>query len=243
MRVPYTEVQNNFGRYLKYAAVNEEIIITKKGKDIAKIISCNEISDEGVKESAAGYATKSDRVTYEEYLELVENSEQRYELIDGVVYNLASPSFNHQRIIHELHEVLYYWFKNKKCIPLTAPFDVTFLKDKDNVCVVQPDIVVLCDMENIDSYGKYTGIPTIVIEVLSPTTRSKDMLKKLEVYKRYGAREYWIVDSQNEQVFIYLMEDYDIKDSKVYKNSADKYAKSCHFDGLQVSLADLFSII
>lgn len=239
MRVPSTKVQNNFGKYLKYVEVNEEIIVTRKGKDVAKIIPCKYSGSIG--EESAEYVTESGRVTYEEFLELVENSDQRFELIDGIIYNLATPSFKHQNVVHEVHGAFYNWFKGKKCTPLTSPFDVTFHKAKDNICVVQPDIIVLCDKECIDKDGRYKGIPTLVVEVLSPSTRSKDMLKKLGLYKQCGVREYWIIDPQHEQVLVYSLENNDITDSKAYRKDADTHVKSDYFDGLQVSLEDMFA--
>lgn len=240
MRVPSTKVQNSFGKYLKYVEVNEEIIVTKKGRDVARILRCENSCNDGVMEEAAEYSTKSGWVTYEEFLELVEASDQRFELIDGVVYNMESPSYKHQHIIHEVHGAFYNWFKGKKCIPLTSPFDITFFKAKDNICVVQPDIIVMCDKERVDKEGKYKGTPSLVIEVLSPSTRSKDMLKKLDLYKQCGVKEYWIIDPKNDHVLVYSLGNNDINDSKSYRKGADLYVKSEHFDGLQVSAEDMF---
>lgn len=239
MKVPSTEVQNNFGKYLKFAEANEDIIVTKNGKDVAIITAYHKTTGDWIMEDTALYKSK-DLVTYEEYLELVENSEQRYELIDGVIYNLASPSYKHQHAIHELHGELYNWFKGKACTPLTSPFDVTFFKQEDNICVVQPDILVICDKDNVDQKGKYKGIPTLVIEVLSPSTRSKDLIKKLDLYKQCGVKEYWIVDPMNEQVTLYSLADNDISDHKSFQKGASPYVESAHFRGLKVSLADLF---
>lgn len=238
MRVPSTKVQNNFGKYLKYVEVNEEIIVTKKGKDVARIVTCENSGSIG--EESAEYMTRSGWVTYEEFLELVEASDQRFELIDGVVYNLASPSFKHQHIIHEVHGVFYNWFKGKNCVPLTSPFDVTFFKAEDNICVVQPDIIVMCDREHVDKEGRYKGIPLLVIEVLSPSTRSKDMLKKLDLYKQCGVREYWVIDPKHEQIMVYSLENNDISDSRTYSKAAETHVISSFFDGLQVSLEDMF---
>lgn len=240
MRVPSTKVQNNFGRYLKYVEVNEEIIVTKKGRDVARLLPCENPVSTKAMEGTAEYTTTGGWVTYEEFIELVEASEQRFELIDGVVYNLASPSFRHQHIIHEVHGVFYNWFKGKKCVPLPSPFDVTFFKAEDNICVVQPDIIVLCDKENIDKKDKYKGIPTLVIEVLSPSTRSKDMLKKLDLYKQCGVREYWIIDPQNVQILVYSLDKNDITNSKAYRKGADEYVQSDYFTGLQILLDDMF---
>lgn len=90
--------------------------------------------------------------------------------------------------------------------PSHTPFDVTFFKEENNICVVQPDIVVICDENNIDEKGEYKGIPALVVEVLSPSSRNKDMLKKLESYKQCGVNEYWIVDPINEHILIYTLE-------------------------------------
>ena len=116
------------------------------------------------------------KMSYEEFIELTEDSEGRYEYIDGEIYLLASPSYDHQRIIVEILSVMYTYFKGKKCRPLTAPFDVTLIKNSEKN-VVQPDIVVICDTENINEKGRYHGIPALVVEVLSETTKKKDMLK------------------------------------------------------------------
>jgi prevent-host-death family protein len=239
MRVPSTDVQNNFGKYLKYAEANEIIIVTKNGKDVARITACHEPVRDSIMEDAAVYRT-NDFVTYEEYLDLVEQSEQRYELIDGVIYNLASPSFKHQHIVQVLLGEFYIWFKGKDCLPLTSPFDVTLMKQADNICVVQPDLLVICDKENMDRKGRYTGTPTLVVEVLSPSTRSKDLIKKLDLYKQCGVAEYWIVDPMNEQVTIYTLAGNDITDHKSYTKGVNRYIESAHFHGLKVASEDLF---
>jgi len=239
MKVPSTKVQNNFGKYLKYVEVNEEIIVTKKGRDVARIVPCNDPYSL-VKEEAAEYRTGEGWVTYEEFLELVEASEQRFELIDGVIYNLAAPNYDHQYAVHEIHGTFYIWFKNKKCVPLTSPFEVTFFKSEDNICVVQPDIIVVCDSDEMDKKGKYKGTPTLVVEVLSISTRSKDMLKKLDLYKQCGVKEYWMVDPKNKMVHTYVLEKNDIVDNMTFGTSSHEYVESASFEGLKVALKDIF---
>lgn len=236
MKVPSTEVQNNFGKYLKYAEANEEIIVTKNGKNIARILPC---PPETARESAEEYRTRSDWVTYEEFLELVENSEQRFELIDGVVYHMASPSYKHQHAVHELHGAFYIWFKGKTCTPLTSPFDITLPKSEFNICVVQPDIVVICDKQYINENGNYTGVPTLAVEVLSPSTRSKDMMKKLDLFMQCGVQEYWVVDPMQETMMIYSFKDQEIADHIVYTRQHGT-AESICFPGLKVNLEDVF---
>ncbi|MFC5406063.1 type II toxin-antitoxin system prevent-host-death family antitoxin [Cohnella soli] len=241
MKVPSTQAQNNFGKYLKYVEAGEEIIVTRKGKDIAKISPCDGAEAGRVMEGLAEYKTSGARVTYEEYVELVEHSEQRFELIDGVVYNLASPSYKHQMAVHELHGAFYNWFKGTSCTPLTSPFDITFDKDPNNICVVQPDIIVICDKDNRDDKDRYKGVPKLVVEVLSPSSRSKDAVTKLNLYKRCGVKEYWVVDPINEQIIVYQLEEDDIVNYIAYLKSANQDVRSFCFDGLSLPLREIFS--
>lgn len=199
MKVPSTEVQNNFGKYLKIASELEDVIITRKGREVAKIVPIEERTV--IAEEAANYIYNDRwKLSYEEFLKMVENSELRYEYIDGEVYLLASPAYNHQVSVSELFVIFYNWFKGKKCRPLTSPFDVTLTKNKDNINVVQPDIIIICDTDKIDASGKYKGVPALVVEVLSGSTKTKDMVKKLNLYMQTGVREYWIVDPDKKRL-------------------------------------------
>jgi len=238
MKVPSTEVQNNFGKYLKIASELEDVIVTRKGREVAKIVPIEERSV--IAEEAANYIYNDRwKLSYEEFLKLVENSDLRYEYIDGEVYLLASPAYNHQVTVSELFVIFYNWFKGKKCRPLTSPFDVTLIKSKDNINVVQPDIIVICDTDKIDASGKYKGVPALVVEVLSGSTKKKDMLKKLDLYMQTGVREYWIVDPDKKEVTVYCFEKHDIADHDTYMG--DMTVKSKFFNGLEVNLAEIFT--
>lgn len=239
MRVPSTKMQNSFGKYLTYVEAGEQIIVTKSGKDTVKMMPCPDA--DSVREEQSESKSSSGMVTYGAFLELTKESEKRFELIDGVIYNLASPSYKHQHVVGELFGTFYNWFKGKKCTALTSPLDVTFVKEQTNICVVQPDIVIICDKDNLDEKDKYKGTPTLVIEVLSPTTRSKDMLTKLELYKQCGVKEYWIVDPINEHILVYSLEDNEIVNNKTYSKSARQTVQSDVFDGLVADLQEVFA--
>lgn len=244
MYVTSTDMQNNFGKYLKFAEAREEIIITKNGKAVATLSAHSALSDDGqhlLKENASAYETELLRVSYEEFLELSEASDQCFELIDGILYNLASPSFQHQHAVHELHGAFYGWFRGKSCTPLTSPFDVTLEKRAGNTCVVQPDLVVICDKDQVDEHGKYQGTPTLVVEVLSPSTRSRDVIQKLDLYRTCGVQEYWIVDPMKKQVTVYTFQDAEIADMYYYANTVDSFAASQVFNGLHISMSELFT--
>ena len=237
MKVPSTEAQNNFGKYLNMASEGEEVIVTRNGRDVIKMIS---ISGENyVEERAAMYSSsEGKRMTYEEFIELTSNSDLRYELIDGELIQLFSPNYAHQVAVAEIQGTFYNWFKGKPCRPLTSPFDVTLFKSEENINVVQPDIIVICDTESIDSNGRYKGIPTLVVEVLSNSTRRYDMLKKLDLYMLCGIKEYWIVNPVKKEIYAYTFDNQDIKNYTVYK-TADAI-KSEAFEGLEIELKEIF---
>jgi Uma2 family endonuclease len=155
-----------------------------------------------------------------------------------VLYNPASPSYAHQEAVSELLARFRQWFRGKPCVPLASPFDVTLKKAEDNICVVQPDILVICDRENIDASGKYHGVPALAVEVLSPSTSRKDLTAKLELYITCGVKEYWVVDPKNRTVTVYAIGQGDLADMAVF--SKDDEARSAAFDGLSVPLGELF---
>lgn len=121
---------------------------------------------------------------------------------------MASPSFRHQVVLREIFKFLMVFFNKHPCQVLSAPLDI-YLKGyaekfPEDPNVVQPDLVVICDEENVTDDEKYEGVPSLVVEILSPSTRSKDMVSKLDLYMRSGIREYWIVDPINGQFLQYI---------------------------------------
>lgn len=158
-------------------------------------------------EISAAYSTASDRkYTIDDYYALPED--KRMELIDGVLYDMAAPSLIHQGILGELHLLFRECIDQHgaHCDVLFAPVDVRL--DKDNYTMVQPDLIVLCH-EYDASAARYEGAPDLTVEILSPSTRSRDFILKLYKYKNAGVREYWIVDPENKTVTVHLLQDED----------------------------------
>lgn len=105
---------------------------------------------------------------------------------------------------------------------------------------MQPDLVVLCDLENnINEKGKYFGTPALTLEVISKSTKSKDMVLKLNTYMSSGVSEYWIVDPHSERITIYTFSNYQIDKTEVYKKG--ETTKSEIFEGLSTDINQLFS--
>ena len=167
---------------------------------------------QGVREAQPAYSIKKQgEYTLEDYLAIPD--ERRVELIDGVIYDMSSPLGHHQIIAGQIyfHLVSYISGKGGPCIPFIAPIDVQL--DCDDKTIVQPDVLILCDR------SKYTpqrivGAPDFVVEVLSKSTREKDMFLKLNKYRSAGVREYWMVDPDKKTVIAYHFENDD--DLSVY---------------------------
>ncbi len=235
MRVSTSIIQNAFGKYLKEAIDGKEIIITKNERGVAKLIPYQDPLVYVLQESTEEYYVRR-RVTLSEFLEITEKSEAQYELIDGEIYYMASPSHAHQVAVREIFVQFYDFFRGKPCSPLTAPFDVRLKNDspkfEDDPNIVQPDILVVCDSENIDEKGKYHGVPALVVEVLSPSTRGKDMIKKLSLYANSGIREYWVIDTDHGSVIVYKLSEGDVL--RVQQYTFGECIPSWFFDGLNV---------
>lgn len=241
MRVNTTDLQNDFGKYLSLVK-KEDIVIVKNGKSIAKISHFAEPNFSLLHEESKKY--KPPRVSYEEYMDLVNSSDQRYELIDGKIYLMTSPVFNHQVVVNEISGHFYNYFKGKPCRFLTAPLDVRLFgyatKFEEDPNVVQPDVVVICDEEKVSEDNKYGGIPTLVVEVLSLSTKGKDMVTKLNLYMKSGILEYWIVDIETRSIIQYsFSQERDITSLNTFREG-DTICSTV-FDSLEISAKDIFS--
>ncbi len=143
------------------------------------------------------------KYTAEEFLKLTpENKSERYELINGEIVAQAAPSEIHQDITLSIYAELRNFIRknNGTCKPMAAPFDVVLNDDN----VVQPDVFVVCDRDKMDG-KRCNGAPDFIIEVTS-SNYGHDYIDKLDLYRKSGVREYWIVDPLYERVMVYFFE-------------------------------------
>jgi Uma2 family endonuclease len=122
---------------------------------------------------------------------------------------------------------------------LVAPFDVTLfrLENEAKVNVIQPDILVICDQDKIDEKGRYKGTPALVVEVLSGSSKSKDMVTKLSLYQESGVKEYWVVNTANKEIYIYTFVNNNIEDFRTFRK--EDQAQSLVFPGLAVECSKI----
>ena len=149
------------------------------------------------------HGKKQGQYTLEDYQALPDDC--RAELIDGVIYDLNTPTTIHQQIAFEISIRLREYIRKNRGMCVVLPSPVSVQLDEDDRTMIQPDIVVCCDREKILRSHVY-GVPDMVIEILSPSTRKKDMGLKLQKYISAGVREYWMVDPDKKKIVVYDLE-------------------------------------
>ncbi|HVJ48454.1 Uma2 family endonuclease [Desulfitobacterium sp.] len=147
------------------------------------------------------------RYTYEDYLTWPED--ERWEIIDGVPYLQAAPTWQHQAISRELLTQFNNYLKDNPCQVFSSPFDLRLPekdeKDEETTFVVQPDLLVVCDREGLKGTGYY-GTPALVIEISSPSTVRSDKVLKFNRYEKAGVKEYWIVEPDGKFISVFTLQ-------------------------------------
>ena len=197
--------------------------------------------DATVQEAEAAYKLQMEKTqgeyTVEDYLAWPED--ERVELIDGVIYEMASPIDRHQLIASEIGNILRNFIKENQgeCIPFSAPIDVQL--DMDDKTMVQPDVLVVCDRNKLKN-GRLFGAPDFVAEVLSPSSRKKDSYIKLGKYSNANVREYWLVDPDKKRIVVYDFANEEL--AKVY-TFKEKVPVSIFNGHCEVDFAEIYEYI
>jgi Uma2 family endonuclease len=141
-------------------------------------------------------------MTFAEYQALPEGS---YNLIDGELIVSPAPSPWHQRVQGRLFSTLDAHVRAAQLGRVYgAPLDVVLRQEKPPV-VIQPDVLFLARGGAAQVTKRWVeGPPDLVVEVVSPGNARLDMVRKLNVYGRFGVREYWLVFPELEQVQVLL---------------------------------------
>ena len=238
MIVQSTDLKTNLGKYLNLVE-SEDITILRNGRPVAKMVHCDDWQQaEVLNEVIPEYNYDGQHMSYEAFIEMYEKTEARYELIDGQVYYLSSPGYTHQKILGNLYTLMRHYFHGKVCQPFLSPFDVILKRSISSISYVQPDLLVVCDPENRNDKDRYLGIPSLVVEILSISTRTKDAITKLKLYMATGIEEYWIINPDEKSLMIYSFVDREVTSIKTYHDSMRM--ASVKFDDLAFQVSELF---
>jgi Uma2 family endonuclease len=185
----------------------------------------------------AAMAIVRPRWTYEQLLDLPDDG-KRYEIIDGELIELPSPSPAHQFVLFELGGMLRDQIDRPGIGRVaTAPFDFR-LPDGG---VVQPDLLVYLRPAQRGSRVPIRQVtPDLVIEILSPSTQDRDLGRKAEIYASLGIREYWPVDVRRRGIVVLgLRGDH----YEPVPQPTPSVVRSSIVPNLEIDLAALFAVL
>ena len=140
------------------------------------------------------------RWTYSDLVALPDD-QMRHELIDGEHFVLPSPATTHQEISKRLFRALdAHAERHRLGEVLYAPFDIKL----SPYTVLVPDLVFFTTARFADVVNEKHAVaaPDLVVEILSPGTRRRDLGRKRAVYDREGVREYWMLDPEARSVTV-----------------------------------------
>ncbi len=141
------------------------------------------------------------KLTYDDFV-LFPDDGQRHELIEGEHVVTPAPNAKHQLIAGAIYALIWNYLEaNRIGEVFIAPFDVVL----SEFSVVEPDVLYLSN-ERADAVlteANVRGVPELVVEVVSKSTRRRDETVKRALYERMGVTEYWVVDPGARAVRVY----------------------------------------
>lgn len=172
------------------------------------------------------------KVSYQDYFGW--SDENRWEIIDGEPYLMSpSPRTNHQRLVTALWLAISQCLSGKPCEAFVAPLDVKL----SHYDVVQPDVMVVCDSQQVTE-ACIEGPPTLVVEILSPSSLRHDRIRKLNLYAKFGVQEYWIVTPEPAMLEILALSDGGYRIAAVYTEKDT--VKSPTLEGVEFAAESVF---
>jgi Uma2 family endonuclease len=172
----------------------------------------------------------------------------KYEVIDGVIYNMSSsPNRRHAIVNGNIFAKLKDYFKDSRCELFMEQLDYYYHYEKDKKDYIIPDIAIVCDWAEDDRH--YTGVPGFVAETLSPSTGHRDKTIKKDIYLKNGVEEYWLIDP-NGSIEIYYLKDgiYVLEQSFMYDDDEENESYNAQtvlrlrkFPHVEIKLCEIFA--
>jgi Uma2 family endonuclease len=158
------------------------------------------------------------RYTVEEYLEMERASDVKHEYYRGEIFAMSGAGNRHNWIFTNVLVGLYPLLKEKSCRPYGSDMRMHI---PENTLFTYPDISIYCGKPtevNEDTFIQ----PTVIIELLSPSTRSYDVGKKFELYKAIRTlKEYILIDTESIAVKSWRINAHNYWEPEEYKTLQD----------------------
>ena len=172
----------------------------------------------------------------DEFLAAFDEDAPWMEILDGELTVAASPFRRHNFVLTNLFAELRTLVRQTALGMVHTETDVVF----DDETVLRPDIVLLPQNAPgfLDLNSHIRDLPLLVVEVLSPSTRTHDCSVKLEAYERFGVPHYWIVDPEKRRVDCYTL----ARGSYQLLQQADAFVQAPPFEGARIELNEVFDL-
>lgn len=200
-------------------------------EDVVQALLQRTSQAEQVQETKGLYTTGA--FTYDDYAKLADEPGYIVELIDGFFVKEPTPVVQHQRISRRLQRILedYFLETNPHGEVFDAPLDVILSIHS----TVQPDLIYIADTKKLADSKFIEIVPELVVEVLSPSSRRKDRIRKLDLYRRHGIHHYWIVGPEDG-----ILEAYKLQGTNyMLVIATDELFEHPDFPGLSFDVAEL----
>jgi Uma2 family endonuclease len=166
--------------------------------------------------------------------------ELNYEIIYGEKIYMAQPKRYHISLANIIWSIFAYYIKQNI---LQDEVYSEYTLDCGEMGELVPDVMLIKDIDNA-KVDKFYGVPSLVAEVLSPSTSKKDLGVKREIYAKIGVPEYWIVEPLSKTVTVYKQENGDLKIEEVYslidEACKTKFYTIAYGDKLEIDLEEMF---
>ncbi|MGQ7857084.1 Uma2 family endonuclease [Pedobacter sp. WC2501] len=191
--------------------------------------------DEIVNEPVIAYQKR--HYTVEEYLEMEKASTEKHEYFLGEIFAMSGAAFNHNLIFSNVFGVLAHKLKGSKCIPFGSDMRMHV---PENTLFTYPDISIYCnEIKHLNEDEDTILQPTVIIEILSPSTKNYDKGKKFNLYKDIPSlKEYIMIDSESVSVEAYYIDE----EKNWVLNQQKELSKALTFVsmGFNVALSDIY---
>ncbi len=174
--------------------------------------------------------------TYQKMVEKLP-AESRYEIRQNELIEMPSPKPKHQRIVFKLGKLIDLFLSIKKIGELfISPLDVVLAEGDTS----QPDLIFISnENKQIIKESHIKGSPDLLVEVVSKGSVARDYIEKKNDYEAFGVKEYWIIDSLNESIWVYSLNE-NFKYDLISYAEEGEIAISKIFQDFKINHSDIF---
>ena len=171
-----------------------------------------------VREPAVAYGNK--KFTVAEYLEIEEAAIEKHEYYQGEIFAMSGPKVPHNIIAGNTFGSLSNKLKGKSCRPFNSDQRIHIEK---NTLFTYPDISIICgEVQTLNNDDWNILNPTVIIEVLSPSTKNYDRGEKFKLYRDIATlKEYILIDSESVNIEVFYINKEGNWELKEYKNISE----------------------